>query len=179
MSATDEVSISQREIYSGHIIHLDVHQVRLPNGQEATRELVTHPGAVGIVPMDADGNVLLVAQFRFAAGRVLLEIPAGTLEKDELPDDCAVRELREETGFRPGKIEKLGGLFVAPGYTTEYIHLYYATDLQSDPLTPDADESLHLHRMPLAEALAMIEAGDIMDGKTISGLLRVARRLGV
>lgn len=179
MSDSDEISISQREIYSGRVIHLNVHQVRLPNGTEAMRELVTHPGAVAIVPIEADGSVLLVQQFRFAAGRSLLEIPAGTLEKGEQPDVCAVRELREETGYRPGSIESLGGIFVAPSYTTEYIHLYYATDLHHDPLSQDADEAVSTVRVSLPEALSMIEKGQIVDSKSICGLLRVARRLGL
>ena len=174
-----EVSIGKREVYSGRVVHLDVHEVRLPNGQVTKRELVTHPGAVAIVPIDMDGNVLMVRQFRFAAGRHLLEIPAGTLEKGEDPDVCAVRELREETGMRPDKIEKIGGLFVAPGYTTEYIHLYYATELSDDPLPQDDDEAISVQRISLAEALRLIETGEITDGKSITGLLRVARRLGV
>jgi ADP-ribose pyrophosphatase len=174
-----EISISKREIYHGRVVHLDVHEVRLENGGVSIRELVTHPGAVAIVPMDDEGNVLMVRQFRFAAGRVLLEIPAGTLEVGEDPDVCAIRELREETGMRPAHIEKIGGIFVAPGYTTEYIHLYYATGMSDDPLPQDADEAISVERVALADALQLIETGEIADGKSITALLRVARRLGV
>lgn len=175
----NEQSVSKRAIYDGRVIHVELHDVQLNNGRVATRELVRHPGAVAIVPLDAAGNVVMVQQFRFAAGRVLLEIPAGTLEPNEDPDVCAERELREETGYRPGRLEKLGGIYVAPGYTTEFIHLYLATDLIEDPLAMDADEDIHTVRMSLEEALRKIEHGEIVDGKSATALLRVARRLGV
>jgi ADP-ribose pyrophosphatase len=117
----------------------------------------------------------MVRQFRIAAGKVMTEIPAGTLERHEPPEDCAIRELQEETGFKPGKLESLGGFFVAPGYTTEYIHLYLATDLTESRLPGDADEFIQVLHVNFAEALAMIDKGEIADGKTIIGLLTYAR----
>jgi ADP-ribose pyrophosphatase len=166
-------------IYSGRVVKLVVHDVELPDGKPSKRELIQHPGAVAIVALDPDQNVLLVRQYRIAADRVLVEIPAGTLNPGEDPETCAVRELQEETGYRPGQIEKIGGIFVAPGYTTEFIHLYMASDLSESRLAHDDDEFLEADRVPLAEALKLIERGDIIDGKSISALLLVARRLGV
>jgi len=172
-----ETILDTEKIYSGRVIKLVVHDVRLPDGGQAKRELVQHPGAVAMVALDGERKVLLVRQFRMAAGQVLAEIPAGTLQPGEAPDACAVRELQEETGYKPGKLEALDGFFVAPGYTTEYIHLYLATDLTESRLDGDADEFIEVQRVPFADALAMIERGEIVDGKTIIGLLRVARRL--
>src|SRR5262249_47410995 len=123
-------------------------------------------------------KVLLVRQFRSAAGKVLLEIPAGTLEPGEMPMTCAIRELQEETGFRADKCEPLGGIYTAPGYTTEFIHLFYPTGLVESRLDQDEDEFVEAERVPFQEALAMIDRGEIADGKSVSGLLRVARILG-
>lgn len=174
-----ETIIHSEEVYHGKLVRLFVHDVTLANGAPSRREMIQHPGAAAIVPLDEAGNVLLVRQFRLAANRVMLEIPAGTLEPDEDPLDCAIRELQEETGYKPGHIEMIGGLFVAPGYTTEYIRLFLATGLTPSSLQHDEDEHIEVERVPLSEALALIERGDIIDGKSISGLLRVARRLGV
>jgi ADP-ribose pyrophosphatase len=175
----EEKILSTQQIYNGRIVNLELHDVELPNGEHSKRELVRHPGAVAIVALDKNGDVLMVRQFRLAAGKILLEIPAGTLNPDEAPLDCAVRELQEETGYKPGKIEPMGGIFVAPGYTTEFIHLFMATELIESKLDLDEDEFIELHHVSLKDALAQIESGEIIDGKTISGLLRAARKLGV
>jgi len=175
----EEVILHSEEIYSGRVVRLSVATVRLPNGKEAIRELIQHPGAVAIVALDEAQNVLLVRQFRLAAGRVMMEIPAGTLDPEETPLICAERELQEETGYRPGKLESLGGIYVAPGYTTEFIHLFLASDLSESRLDMDDDEFIEASRVPLTEALAMIERGEIIDGKSITGLFKVARRLGL
>jgi ADP-ribose pyrophosphatase len=167
------------EIYRGRVVNLSVLKVRLPDGSQSTRELVRHPGAVALVALDEQNRVLLVRQYRIAAEQIMLEIPAGTLNSDEPPEKCAERELQEETGYRPGKLESLGGIFVAPGYTTEFIHLFLATDLHESRLKMDDDEFIEVEHVPLTEAVAMIERGEINDGKSISALLRVARRLGV
>lgn len=172
-----EEILSSEEIYNGRIVHLQVHQVRLPNGEQAMRETIKHPGAVGVVAIDADDNVLLVRQYRIGADRITLEIPAGLLEKDEEPVVSAKRELREETGFRPQQIETLGGIYIAPGYSDEYVHLFYATDLVHDPLEQDDDEFVEMVRRPFAEALAMIDRQEIDEAKTMAALLRVARHL--
>ncbi len=170
--------ISSELLYDGRIVHLYKETVRLPNGEIATREVVKHAGAVAIVPIDADGKVLMVRQYRLPTRRILLEIPAGTLEPGEEPLVCAVRELQEETGYKPGHLERLGGLYTAPGYTSEFIHLFMATDLTESRLAHDVDEFLELERFPFSETLRLIDTGEIVDGKTISGLLLAqAKRL--
>jgi ADP-ribose pyrophosphatase len=174
-----ETIISSEDIFNGRVVHLLLHKVKLQDGSESKREVVKHPGAVAIVALDNQRNVLLVRQFRLPAGQVLHEIPAGTLEENEVPEACAIRELQEEIGYKPGKMEGLGGFYTAPGYTTEYIHLFLANDLTESHLELDADEFIEVERVSFAEALAMIERGEIVDGKTILGLLRVARHLGL
>lgn len=166
-----ERKVSSDLIYDGKVVHLYVDTVALPDGTTTRREIIRHSGAVAIVPIDAEGQVVMIRQYRYAAGRVLLEIPAGTLEAGELPDVCAVRELQEEAGFRPGKLFKLGGIFVAPGYSTEFIHLYVAMDLAPSRLDADDDEFIEVQHLSFTEVLARIQIGDIMDGKTISALL--------
>ncbi len=174
----EEITLRTTPIYDGRIIKLDVLDVRLPDGKEARREVLRHPGAVAIVALDEAGNALLVRQFRAAAGKILLEVPAGTLNPGEVPLSCALRELQEETGFRAAKLDPLGGIYTAPGYTTEFIHLFYATGLSESRLEQDADEFIEVERVPFAKALSMIDSGEIADGKSVSGLLRVARLLG-
>jgi ADP-ribose pyrophosphatase len=174
-----EIALAETSIYSGRVVNLVVADVQLPNGMQSKRELVRHPGAVAIVALDEVNQVLLVRQYRFAAGRVMLEIPAGTLEPGEDPYLCAERELQEETGYRPGRMLAIGGIYVAPGYTTEFIHLFVARDLTESRLDMDDDEFISAERVPLTEALAMIERGDIIDGKSIAGLMRVARQMGI
>jgi ADP-ribose pyrophosphatase len=174
-----EIIVSTKQIYSGRVVNLDIHEVVLPDGQHSKREQVRHPGAVAVVALDEAQNVLLVKQFRLAANRDMVELPAGTLYPEEPPHECAEREMQEETGFKPNKIEPLGGFFVAPGYTTEFIHLFLGTELIPSVLPKDSDEFIEVVRLPFAEAIQMVESGEIMDGKTINGLLRVARRLGL
>jgi ADP-ribose pyrophosphatase len=175
----EEKVVHSEEIYRGRVVNLTVLDVQLPDGKAGKRELVRHPGAVALVALDSENRVLLVRQYRIAAERIMLEIPAGTLKPGEQPELCADRELQEETGFRAGRLEKIGGIYVAPGYTTEFIHLYLATDLHESRLAMDDDEFIEVEQVPLEHALRLIEQGDIIDGKTISGLLLVARRLGL
>lgn len=172
-------TLSSRLVHQGRVIALEVHQIELRNGTQRQREVVRHPGATAVVAMDDEGKVLLVRQFRYPIGRELLEIPAGTLEPNEEPTVCAARELQEETGYKPLELVPMGGVFMAPGYTDEYIHFFYAPRLAHAPLEADDDEYITLERVPLQEALAMIEDGRIVDNKTISALLRTARRLGI
>ncbi len=174
-----ETIIHTEEIYSGRVVHFEVLDVRLPNGKTAKRELITHPGAVAVVALDENQRVLMVRQYRVAARRVLLEVPAGTLNIGEDPLVCAERELQEETGYHPGKLESIGGIFVAPGYTTEFIHLFVATELRESRLPGDDDEFIELDRISLPDALGMIDRGEIIDAKSITGILKVARKLGV
>ena len=160
-------------IHDGKIVHLYVDTLQLPNGNTTRRETVRHSGAVAIVPLDGDGSVVLVRQYRHAAGRALLEIPAGTLNQGEDPDQCAIRELQEETGYKPGKLQKIGGIFVAPGYSTEFIHLYLATDLTVSRLAMDVDEFIEVQHVPLPDVLNRIRSGDIPDAKTICAVFLV------
>ena len=174
-----EKVLNEQSVFSGRVIKLSVLDVELQDGSESKRELVKHPGAVAVLPIDAEGNVLLVRQFRIAAGRVLTEVPAGTRNAGEDPLLCAERELQEEVGYRPGKLESLGGIFVAPGYTTEFIYLYLATELQEARLEQDADEFIEVDRVPFTQVLDMVERGEIIDGKSIVCVLRAARQLGL
>lgn len=172
-----ETIINSQRLYDGRIVVLDLLDVRLPNGEHSRREVVRHPGAVAVVPLDADGSVILVRQYRIAADRVMLEIPAGTLDPGEPAATCAERELQEEAGLRPGRLDSLGGIFAAPGYTTEYIHLFLATELSASSLEMDDDEFIEVVRLPFDEALRMVDVGEIDDSKTVAGLLRAARHL--
>lgn len=174
-----EIITDSKEIFNGRIVHLQVHDVRLPNGKMSKREVVHHSGAVGIIVTDDDNRVLLVSQFRLPAGRVMWEIPAGTLDGDEKPEACAIRELQEETGYKPLDLKPLGGIHPAPGYTTEFIYLFWTQKIVESSLSPDDDEFVEADWKTMAEALEMIESGEITDSKTITGLLRVARELNI
>jgi ADP-ribose pyrophosphatase len=149
-------------------------QIRLPNQTVTEKIVIQHPGAVAIVPFAEDGQVILIRQYRLAAQDYLLEIPAGTLEVGEDPRTCAERELQEEAGYFPAQLESLGSFYVAPGMSTEIIHLFVARDLYPSQLEKDDDELIEVLKMPLADALAKITSGEIRDGKTIIGLLRVS-----
>jgi len=173
-----ETVLETETIYEGRLVRLYRATVRLPNGATSIREIVRHPGAVAMVPLTSEGEVILVQQFRLPSGQVLLEIPAGTLEPGEDPVFAARRELQEEIGLRPGRLTPLGGEFTAPGYTSEFIHLFLAEDLDPAPLAVDDDEFLETVTLPLDEALRRVETGAIQDGKTIAALLLAARRLG-
>ncbi len=173
----EETIIKTREIYNGRVVSLAVHDVRMQDGTESTREVVQHPGAVAVVAVDKKRNVLLVKQFRLAAGKELYEIPAGILDPGESPAECAERELQEEVGYRPAKLESIGGVYPSPGYSSEFIHLFLATSLIESRLETDADEFVEVKRIPFAQVLGMIEHGEIVDSKSIAALLLVARRL--
>lgn len=174
-----ETLTASKRIYEGRVVTLDLVDVTLPDGNAAKREIVRHPGAVAVVPIDEDGNVILVSQYRTAADHVLIEIPAGTLNPGEDPVDCARRELQEEIGYIPRFLMPMGAFFAAPGYTTEQIHLFMATNLEYSPLPADHDEFIEVSRMPLRDALEQAQNGMLHDGKSIIGILRVARHLGL
>lgn len=176
-SGLNEIIVGVRSIYEGQLIDVELREVKLPDESFSKREVVKHPGAVAVVALTDDEQVLMVRQFRLAPGAVILEIPAGTLEPDESPEDCAVRELQEETGYKPATLKSLGGFYVAPGYTTEFIHLFLATDLSESALDGDRDEFILSEKIALSRALELIEQGEIVDGKTVIGLLRTARLL--
>ena len=171
----NERILSTRRLYSGRIVTLDLSEVELSDGQHQQREIIRHPGAAAIVALDDQGRLLLVRQYRSAAAKMMAEIPAGVLNAGEDPREAAVRELQEETGYKPGQIEWLGGFYPAPGYTTEYIHLFLASQLIESPLPADVDEFIELQRVSLADAVAMIEHHEIEDAKTVIALLMYAR----
>ncbi len=173
----EEITRSQY-LYRGKVIRVRLDDVRLSNKHVTVREIVEHRGAVAIVALDAEGRVVLVRQYRYAAARDLIEIPAGTLEEGEDPALCATRELKEETGYLAGQWEPLGYLYSSPGFSTEKMYLYLARQLTMTEASPEEDESITTLHVPFAEALEMIERGEIVDAKSIVGLLRVWRRLG-
>jgi ADP-ribose pyrophosphatase len=146
-------------------------QVELPDGKYATLVLVAHPGAVTLLPLDSQGRVWFVRQYRHATQKDLLELPAGTLERGEDPETCARREIREEIGMAAGVIRKIGEFYLAPGYSSEFMHVYLATELTPDPLPGDEDEFIAIERIPLDQVYAMAESGQIQDGKTLAALL--------
>ena len=165
-----EKTIGTKEIFAGRIIKVRVDTVRLPDGGESTREVVEHAGAVGVVAVDNDNNIIMVRQYRKPVEGVLLEIPAGTMEKGEDPLLCAQRELKEETGFTAEHWNKILSYYSAPGFTDEYLHLYLASDLTGGEIALDDDEFVETVRLPLSEAYRMIFEGHIADGKSIIGI---------
>jgi ADP-ribose pyrophosphatase len=169
--------VSSRRAYEGKLINVRVDEVRLESGRMATREVVEHPGAVAILPWDGR-RVALVRQWRHPTGRALLEVPAGTLDPGEAPMTTATRELAEECGLAAGQWEAGPSFFTAPGFCTELMHLYLATDLTDAPSAADDDESIEVEWLSLDEAMAAVEDGHIADAKSIAGILWLARRIG-
>ena len=175
--------ISSEVLRRSRILEFRIDTVEAADGHRSTRDIAGHPGGVCVVAIDPQDRVLLVRQWRHAAGRALLEIPAGTLDRDEVDsiEDhalAAARELEEETGSRAGSWRYLGAFYTAPGFTSELMHLYLATELEAvhaGGLQPDEDERLELRPLPFDAALAMAERGELPDAKTIAGLLLVAR----
>ena len=162
--------IQSRVAYSGRAFSIRQDTIYLPDSRQATLDIVDHIGSVVILPVDNDGNILFVRQYRHATGKHLLELPAGTLEKGELPEECAHREIREETGMAARVLHNLGGFYLAPGYSTEYMHVFLATDLVDSPLTPDADEYLNLEKIPVSRAMAISGEGLLPDAKSLAAL---------
>ena len=176
--------VASRRIHTGRIVHLDVDTVRFPDGSTGGLEIFRHPGASAVVPFlsdpaGEDPQVLLIRQYRYAAGGYLYEIPAGRLDAGEDPAVCARRELQEETGCTAGRVERLTTILTTPGFCDEQIHLFLAADLTMGEHQREKDEFMEVETVPLSRALAMIESGEIRDGKTIAGLLFAAGfRLG-
>jgi ADP-ribose diphosphatase len=176
--------VTTRRVYTGRVIDLDVDTVRFPDGSTGELEIIRHPGASAVVPFltglsGDDPQIMLIRQYRYAANGYLYEVPAGRLEPNETPVDCARRELEEETGCTAETLERLTTVYTTPGFTDERIHLFLAAGLRTGVARRDTDEFLEVESMPLSKALAMIERGDIVDGKTIVALLYVAGfRLG-
>jgi ADP-ribose pyrophosphatase len=162
--------VSTKRVFEGRLVQVHVDTVSLPDGRQATREVVDHKPAVVIVPFDSDGNVVLVRQYRHAVGRTLLEAPAGGIEPEEDPDACAQRELQEETGFYADELRKLGAFWTAPGVFTEYMHAYVARRLRRSKLDADPDEIIAIERVPVSRLEGLVRDGDIQDAKTIAAL---------
>lgn len=171
----DERVVRSTRIYEGHVVSVRLDDVELPSGRTAVREIVEHRGAVAVVPLTPGGDVLLVRQYRAPAGRRLLEIPAGTMEPGESVEACAVRELAEEVGMRARRWQPLGAIYPSPGFLTEVVHLFVASDLS--PHTLDAEEEdLEIVAVPLADARRLVIAGDICDAKSVAGILLASLR---
>jgi ADP-ribose pyrophosphatase len=167
--------LDSRELARHNYLSFQLKTLRLPDGSVHEKAVITHPGAVAIVPLLPDGRVVLIRQYRLAAEATLYEIPAGTLEPEEDPAACAVRELQEEAGYYPQKLTPLVNFYVAPGSYQEYMHLFLAEDLRPSELEKDADEVIEVTPMTVDNALSLLHTGEIRDAKTIIGLLYVAR----
>ncbi|MBO4852812.1 MAG: NUDIX hydrolase [Schwartzia sp.] len=171
-----EKKISGESVFDGRLLHVRRDTVLLPNGNQTTREWVKHPGASAVLPVLENGDVVLVRQYRYPVGRVTLEIPAGKLDvPGEDPLECAKRELKEETGYAAAQYTKIFSLATTVGFSDEWIHIYLAEGLTAGEDCPDEDEFIHTVRMPLEKALALVEDNTIIDGKTVTALLMLAR----
>jgi ADP-ribose pyrophosphatase len=175
--APDHV-IESHVIYDGKKAILRLDTIELESGKTSVREIVEHPGVVAVVPIDSDGNAVLVRQYRLAAEAVLLEIPAGVMDPGEIPEEAAQRELAEEIGMRAGRLTPLAGFFVSPGISTEFIHLFLGEDLAPAEAEADEDEDIVIRRLTLSDAVDLIATGEICDAKTVTGLLLAAERFG-
>ena len=171
------ILIGSRTVHQGRIIEVRVDEIEVRDGLNVRRDIVSHPGAVVMLAIDADGRILWVRQHRWAVKRDLLELPAGTLEHDEPPDKCARRELAEETGFAAATWLELGGFYSAPGFCDEYLTAYLATDLTPEQADGDEDEDISVEALTLEESLSRIVAGEIVDAKSLATLMLYMRTL--
>ena len=167
--------MKRRVLHEGSIGSFELEQVELPTGRQVTFEILRHPGAAAVVPFLNAETIILLHQYRFAAGGTIWEIPAGKLERGEDPELCAVRELEEETGYRAGRIERSGVILTSPGFTDERIHLFCAYDLEPGPTRHEEAEVIEIHEVRLDDALDWIDSGKITDGKSIVALFHAAR----
>jgi len=166
-----ETTLSSKQMFSGNLLKLRVDEVLLPNGRKSTREIVEHPGAVAVVAITENDEVLMVRQYRKAIERELLEIPAGKLEEGESREVCVERELMEETGYFPNELTYLTSFYTSPGFSNEILHLFIAKNLIKKSRDADFDEYLQAEKVPFEEAINKIRTGEIVDSKTITGLL--------
>ena len=173
----EEKKLSSEEIFDGVAIHLFRDEILLPNGNKGVREVIRHPGAVCVIPVTEDGDVIFVNQFRYAFNKVTLEVPAGKLEKGEDPLEAAMRELSEETGLSAKNVVYLGELYTTPALIDEVIHMYLATDLVEGKQHLDEDEFINTLRMPLSKAVQKVMNGEIKDAKTQTILLKTEKYL--
>jgi len=166
-----EKKLASQQIYRGHAVNIRVDTVEKANGKKTTRDVVEHSDCVAVVALDEQDNIILVRQFRHAVDRFLLEIPAGGIDTGEEPTDSVRRELQEEIGYFPRKIDKLGGFYSIPGYGTEYLHCFLATDLVPSRLIAEDTDDIELVRISPDNIPRLIASGEICDGKTIAALL--------
>jgi ADP-ribose pyrophosphatase len=166
-----ENTFEEKRIFSGNLLNLNADRVILTNGIKTFREYVSHPGAVAALPFLNSSEIILVKQYRYSVGEFLLEIPAGTIEKGETPEDCITRELQEEINYKPGKLEKLGWVYLSPGYSNEKIHLFKAKDLEACSKKAEEDENIEIVKIKLKDAIFKIHSGEIKDGKTVIAIL--------
>ncbi len=172
MSRFEEKTVSSTTIFQGRVFDVRLDRVLLPDGREANREVVVHGGGAGVVALDNQGYIYMVRQWRYPFHTEMLEIPAGKLDSGESPEDCARRELQEETGMAAGRMISLGGYYATPAYCSEVLHIYLAEDLQKTRQDLDDGEFLEVVRIPLEEAFGMVIGGEIKDAKTQVGLLK-------
>jgi ADP-ribose pyrophosphatase len=166
-----EKALSSQIIYEGRILKLRIDTVQTADGRQTTREIVEHANCVAIVAVDADDNILLVKQYRRALDKELLEIPAGGIDAGEDAETAVVREMQEETGFRPQRVARLGGFYSTPGFCNEYLYLYLATDLTPSQLYAEDTAGIEVVRVPIKQVPDLITSGQICDAKSIAGLL--------
>jgi ADP-ribose pyrophosphatase len=169
--------IKSEVLMQGRAFRIRRDTLKTPDNRETKFEIIEHGGSVVLIPVDDHGEVLFVRQYRHAAGRDLLELPAGTRDGDEPFEECASREIREETGMEADTLEKVGEFYLAPGYSTEFMTVYLATGLKPNPLDADDDEFLTVEKIPVKKALAMAERGDVPDAKSLAALLMARPRL--
>ena len=163
--------------YQGRAFKMRKDTLELPNGKQTVYDIIDHPGAVTIIPVDEAGNIYFIRQYRPATGEILLELPAGTLEKGEDPQECAAREIQEETGMAARAFTRLGAVWLAPGYSSEYLHFYLAEGLYPSSADADEDEFISVEKIPYQKAVEMALSGEIKDGKSLAGLLYLHGRL--
>lgn len=164
-------------LLQGRTFKLRRDTLKTPDGRETKLEIIEHGGSVVIVPIDDDGNVLFVRQYRHATGGDLLELPAGTREDDEPYEKCAAREIREETGMEAGQLRRVGDFYLAPGYSSEFMAVFLATGLKHNPLKADDDEFLQVEKFPIKDVTAMLERSEVPDAKSLAAWLLVKPHL--
>jgi ADP-ribose diphosphatase len=163
--------IKSETLLQGRAFKVKRDYLKTPNGDETKLEIIEHGGSVVVVPIDNDGNLLLVRQYRHAAQQELLELPAGTRNEQEPFEECAAREIREETGMQAGKLQKVGDFYLAPGYSTEFMAVFLATDLKHNPLEADFDEFLQVEKLPVKQAAELFQSGKMLDAKSLAAWL--------